>query len=412
MKILLTLALGCGFAAQMDAYSVLTHEAIIDAVWKDNIVPLLLKRFPDAAPDDLRKAHAYTYGGAILADMGYYPFGAKFISDLAHYVRIGDLILNLIDEATDLNEYAFALGSLAHYASDDNGHRLAVNQSVPIVYPKLRRKFGNSVTYADNPVSHLKVEFSFDVSQVAQGHYAPAAYHDFIGFEVAQAALERAFLKTYSLKLSDQIKENLAIGTFRYTVSSVIPTMTRAAWRLKKNEILKAEPTADKRKFIFNLSRSAYRKKWGVDYKGPGAAARVLAFVVESLPKVGPLRALSFQPPTPATEALFMKSVNQALAQYRKLLAAQGQGSLKLSNQNFDTGTPTKPGTYTLADNCYAKLVDKLNGKPVSPELRANILAYYADTSAPFATKKDVKAWSKLLNELESLKTAESPAGN
>src|SRR5207245_1961823 len=157
-----------------------------------------------------------------------------FISDMTHYVRSGDLILNLIQESTDINEYAFALGALAHYASDDNGHRVAVNKSVPMVYPKLKKKFGDTVTYSDNPASHIKVEFSFDVSQVAQGHYAPNAYHDFIGFEVAQASLERAFLKTYSLKLSGEMKENLAIGTFRYTVSSVLPLMTRAAWRLKK----------------------------------------------------------------------------------------------------------------------------------------------------------------------------------
>ncbi len=411
IRFLLTLALGCGIATEIDAYSVLTHEAIIDAAWKDNIVPLLQKRFPDAVADDLRTAHAYAYGGAIMADMGYYPFGHKFISDLAHYVRSGDLILSLLDEATDLNEYAFALGSLAHYASDDNGHRIAVNKSVPIIYPKLKRKFGDTVTYADDKSSHLKVEFSFDVSQVAQGHYAPEAYRDFIGFEVAQKALERAFFKTYSLKLSDEMKENLAIGTFRYAVSSILPTMTQAAWRLKKKEILQAQPTADKRKFIFNMKRSAYRKKWGTSYEAPGFGARVLAFVVRILPKVGPLKALAFQPPTQATEALFMKSVNKALEQYRGLLAAHGRGALKLPNENFDTGFPIKPGTYTLADNCYAKLLDKLSGKPISPELRADILAYYSDPKAPIATKKDPKAWTKLLSELEALKATEASAG-
>src|SRR6266536_2356088 len=97
------------------AYSVLTHEAIIDTTWKDDIAPLLLKRFPDATPDQLRKAHAYAYGGAIIQDMGYYPLGSKFFSDLTHYVSSGDFVLNLIAEAGDLNEYAFALGSLAHY---------------------------------------------------------------------------------------------------------------------------------------------------------------------------------------------------------------------------------------------------------------------------------------------------------
>src|SRR6266404_2103474 len=393
-----TVLLGCCIVTEANGYSVLTHEAIIDSAWKDNIQPLLLKRFPDASPDDLRKAHAYTYGGAIIQDMGYYPFGHKFISDLAHYVRSGDLILNLLAESTDLNEYAFALGALAHYASDDFGHRVAVNKAVPIIYPKLQRKFGNVVTYADHPLSHLKVEFSFDVAQVAQGHYASNAYHEFIGFEVAQAALERAFAKTYSLPLSSLIKEDLAIGTYRYTVSSIIPIMTRAAWRLKKNEILKAQPGIDKRKFMYNLSRSDYRKTWGARYKGPGLGARFIAFIVRIAPKVGPLRSLGFQPPTLATETLFMKSVNETLTQYRQLLSAQGRGVLKLRNENFDTGEPTKPGAYTLADSTYAKLLDKLSGKPVSAELRANILEFYSDPNAPLATKKDAKAWGKVLS--------------
>src|SRR5260370_6289146 len=101
---LLTVLLGSCIVTGANGYSVLTHEAIIDAAWKDNIEPLLLKRFPDAGPEDLRKAHAYAYGGAIIQDMGYYPFCPKFISDLAAYVRPVDLILNLLAESPDLDE--------------------------------------------------------------------------------------------------------------------------------------------------------------------------------------------------------------------------------------------------------------------------------------------------------------------
>jgi hypothetical protein len=393
------------------AYSVLTHEAIIDTVWKDNLVPILLKRFPNATPEELRKAHAYAYGGAIIQDMGYYPLGSKFFSDLAHYVRSGDFVLNLLAGAEDLNEYAFALGSLAHYAADNHGHREAINKSVPIIYPKLKRRFGPIVTYADDAVSHLKVEFSFDVAEVAQGNYAPEAYHDFIGFEVAQALLERAFEKTYSLKLSSVIHEELAIGTYRFAVSSILPTMTKAAWRLKKDEILKAQPSMTKRKFIFNLSRASYKKHWGSIYEHPGFTARVLAFLFRLVPKVGPLKAFAFEPPTPATETLFMKSVSGTLDQYRPLIAAQGRGNVKLPNENFDTGEPLKPGKYKLADAAYAKLLDKLSGKVVPAELRDNILAFYSDINAPFATKRDEKAWRKVLSELDALKAQTQSAG-
>src|SRR5487761_229963 len=220
-------------ARTSQGYSVLTHEAIIDAEWNPVIVPLLLKRFPAATPEELKEAHAYAYGGAIIQDMGYYPLGSKFFSDLAHYVRSGDFVLNLLNEAQDLNEYAFALGSLAHFAADNWGHPVAINKIVPMMYPRLKKKFGPVVTYADNPAAHLKVEFSIDVIQVARGHYAPETYHDFIGFQVAKPALERAFAKTYSLEMPSLFfNEDLAIGTYRHTVSSILPTMTKAAWKL------------------------------------------------------------------------------------------------------------------------------------------------------------------------------------
>jgi hypothetical protein len=390
-------------------YSVLTHEAIIDAAWKDNVRPLLLQRFPDASPDELRKAHAYAYGGAIIQDIGYYPFGNKVLSDLLHYVRSGDFVMSLLAEAQDLNEYAFALGAMAHYAADSNGHRDAINRVVPILYPKLKTRFGSVVTYADDPVTHLKVEFSFDVAQVALGAYAPEAYHDFIGFEVARPLMERAFAKTYSLDLSTLLHEELAIATYRYTVSSILPTMTKAAWRLKEKEIRKAQPSITKSKFVYNVSRSGYRKNWGRSHERPGFGASMIAFVFTIVPKVGPLRSFAFRAPTPAGETMFMKSVNDALDQYRKLLAAQGQGVLNLPNTNFDTGGPVEPGHYRLADAAYARLLDKLNGKPLSDELRADILAFYRDLNAPFATKSDEKAWNKTLTELDALKASPAP---
>jgi Zinc dependent phospholipase C len=410
-RLSIALLAGLVVAARAPGYSVLTHEAIIDATWKDNIQPLLLKRYPDASPEELRKARAFTYGGAIIQDMGYYPFGAKFVSDLTHYVRSGDFILNLLAEAHDLNEYAFALGALAHYASDNNGHRMATNRVVPILFPHLRQRFGDTVTYADNIASHLRVEFSFDVSQVAAGNYARNSYHDFIGFEVSQALLERAFAKTYSLKLGDLMNEDMAIGTYRYAVRSIIPLMTSAAWQLKKDEILKVQPSATKRKFIYNLSRSDYHKQWGKAYRQPGPGARAIAFLIRVLPKVGPLRSLAFKAPTPATEKLFMQSVNETLDSYRKLLAAQRDDRLRLPNENFDTGKPVAPGNYRLADAAYAKLLDKLSGKPVPADLRADILAFYADLNAPIATKHDKKAWAKTLTEIEQLRGAAGDGG-
>src|SRR5436305_2758998 len=245
------------------AYSVLTHEAIIDSAWDTNIKPLLLQRYPKATDDDVIKAHAYAYAGSIVQDMGYYPFGSKLFSDLLHYVRSGDYIVNLIRESSDLNEYAFALGSLAHYAADTMGHSIAVNPSVGVEYPKLRRKYGKIVTYEDDPTAHLRVEFSFDVLQVARGDYAPKAYHDFIGFKVSKDLVDRAFRDTYGLELKDVFGNlDLAIGTYRHTVSAIIPEMTKVAWNIKKDELTKSKPGVTRRKFVYNLSRASYRKEW------------------------------------------------------------------------------------------------------------------------------------------------------
>ena len=260
MRALLAALLALTACPAARAYSVMAHEAIIDAAWNDSIRPLLLKRFPDITAGEIQQAQAYGYGGAIIQDMGYYPFGNKFFSNLTHYVRSGEFVLNLLGDAQDVKELAFALGALAHYVADSYGHPQATNRVVPIMYPKLEEKFGPVVTYEDSPAAHLKVEFSFDVVQVAQGDYAPQAYHDHIGFEVAQRALEQAFAQTYSLELTDVFfDEELSIGTYRFAISSVIPTMTKVAWSLKKDEIQKARPGLTRRQFLYRLSRYEYR---------------------------------------------------------------------------------------------------------------------------------------------------------
>src|ERR1039457_4757511 len=201
-RTIIGLGLLLGLTQICGAYSVLTHEEVVDLLWKDDIQPLLTKRFPTASADDLRKAHAFAYGGSLVQDMGYYPFGNKYFSDRTHYVRSGDFIVNLMNDATDLNEYAFALGALAHYSSDNIGHP-AVNQAVAFELPKLRRKCGSEVTYAENPKAHIRTEFGFDVTQVAKNRYTSDRYHDFIGFEVSKPVLEWAFQDTYGIPLRD-----------------------------------------------------------------------------------------------------------------------------------------------------------------------------------------------------------------
>ena len=404
--LILGLLLGMSCTRDCAGYSVLTHEAIIDAVWKDSIEPALLSRFPGATPDELLQAHAYAYGGAIIQDLGYYPFGDRFFSDLTHYVRSGDFVLALIEESSSLNDYAFALGALSHYAADNWGHEIATNRAVAILYPGLAVRYGPIVTYEAKPSAHMKVEYGFDVDQVAEGNYAPKAYHDFVGFEVSKPILERAFAKTYSIEMSSIFGSvDLAIGSYRHAASGVIPNMTKVAWHLKKDEIQNSHPSATKRQFIYHMSNSEYRKEWGHIYEKPGFGAQIKAFFLRIVPKVGPFSGLAFHPPTPAVEHLYMSSVNDTLDNYRALLLAQQGGQLQLPNDNLDTGSITAAANYRLTDETYAKLLSKTTGKPVSDALRNDLLSYYADLEKPFATKRNSKAWQELINELDTLKS-------
>src|SRR5271157_3626927 len=286
LALLLVVVMGHGASF---AYSVLTHEEIVDLLWSDEIRPLLLKRYPGLSEDQIKEAHAYAYGGAVIQDMGYYPFGSKDFSNLVHYVRSGDFVRELLLESQDANEYAFALGALAHYASDINGHGMAVNQAVPIEYPKLRAKFGKSVTYAQDKTAHLKTEFGFDTLQVSKNRYASQQYHDFIGFKVSKPLLERVFPVVYGMELKDVLThEDLAVGSYRFSVSRLIPEMTQVALQTHKKDMMHEHPDFAKQKFLYRLSRSEYEKEWGKDYAKPGFGTRILSTLLRYMPRIGP----------------------------------------------------------------------------------------------------------------------------
>jgi hypothetical protein len=411
--LLLALFLFSGWPAQTAAYAVLSHEAIIDSVWDTNIRPLLLKRFPDATAEEIKEAHGYAYGGVIIQDMGYYPHGSHFFSDLTHYVRSGDFVLALLRDAKDVDGYAFALGALAHYAADNEGHRVGTNRAVPVLYPKLKKKYGDSVTYEEDPLAHVKTEFGFDVLEIAHGRFAPETYHDFIGFGVSLPLLEQAFQETYCLDLKSVLSdEDKVLESYRYDVSQLLPKATRIAWSLKKNDILKDQPGITKNKFLYNLSRASYQKNWGKKYQPPTFWERFLAFLAGILPKIGPLKVLQLRTPTPDTEHMFEASFNATLDSYRKLLAQVSTGQMDLPNDNFDTGEVTGPGKYRLNDETYAKLLDALakqNFSGASPDLRAEMLEFYGHPDAPYATKQNPKAWAKVQAQLEQLRKAALP---
>lgn len=389
------------------AYSVLAHEANIDALWETSLRPMLARRFPRATRDEVTQARAYAYGGAVIQDLGYYPFGSHLFSNLVHYVRTGDFVEALIRESHDVNEYAFALGALAHYAGDNVGHPDGVNLAVSLMYPKLRAQHGRSVTYADSPATHVLVEFSFDVVQAASGAYVSDMYRSFVGFQVAKPVLDRAFLDTYGLEMNDVFfSEDLAIGSYRHAVSQTIPEITRIAWRDKREAIEALNPGAAKEKFIFNLSRAEYAKAYGTEYEKPGLLARFLAQLFRLLPKVGPLRPLQFKAPTQEAEALFLESFKGTRERYHAALDALAAGRLDLPNTDFDTGRPSARGEYRLADEAYATLLDRLTERrsvAVPTALRQDLNAFYATRPHQQRSRKERKSAAKIEQRLAAL---------
>lgn len=403
VAVLLVLSPSEGFG-----YAILAHQAIIDVVWETQLKPLLLQKYPDATSEELAAAEAYAYGGSIIQDLGYYPYGNPFFSDLTHYVRSGDFVSALLRDSHDVYEYAFALGALSHCVTDMDGHHIATNRSVPILYPALRKKFGDAVSYEDDPLAHVKTEFGFDVLQVARGHYASPEFHDFVGFEVSQRLLDQAFQETYGLELKNVlVDEDKALNSYRHDVSKLIPKATRIAWSLKSKEIRAAQPGRTHREFLYNLSRADYEMEWGKDYARPSFGEKFLAFLYTLLPKIGPLKVLQLRTPTPETERLFEAGFNTSLESYRHMLAQLRDGNLKLPNANLDIGNKTPPGQYRLNDHAHARLLHELAEQKfqgVTPDIRGEIIDFFAVPGALTDIQKDPKTWERVQSELEQLR--------
>ena len=393
------------------AFSVLSHEAAIDTAWEHDLRPLLLRRFPATSPEALEAARSFAYGGSVIQDLGYYPFGNKFFSNLLHYVRSGDFVESLLRNAHDVNELAFALGALAHYTNDNLGHPRAVNLSVPLVFPKLRAKVGDVITYVDAPKQHVIVEFSHDVAQAARGRYSFTQYRSLIDFQVAVPLLERAFHETYGLEMGDIFADQArAIATYRYSVSQLIPALTAAAWRDKREEIARLTPDADQAAVVFAYRPADYERDYGRNYQKPALFARFLAVVYRIVPKVGPLKPLAFKAPTPDVDRLFVDGITAAQTRFQTLVRDVRDNRLQLTNTNFDTGERTHPHDYELADVTYGEWLKRLSDRGFTDtpaDVRRDITRFYDTASAPPPSdRKARKRWDRVQLALAQLREA------
>ena len=402
------LVFGGGAASPSFAYSILTHESVIDRVWESDLRPVLVERYPELTEDDLLRARAHAYGGSLIQDLGYYPSSNRLFTDLTHYVRSGAFVRNLLDEAEDADQYAFALGALAHYVSDTVGHPRAINLSVAIYSPRLERKYGSSVTFEESPRTHIRTEFGFDVVEAVLGRFAPRAFHDFVGFQVARPVLDRAFARTYGLDLGVLLgDEDRAIRSYRHTASDLFPRLTEVAWLTKKDEILRLAPDTRRESFVYRPGRGEYEREFGSDYVRPSLFKRFLALLYRLIPKIGPLKTLAFKTATPETRKLLEESLDRTVLRYRGLIRQAAAGSLVLDDRDLDTGAPVAWGESGITRRTYARLLEELakgGFRDVPDGLRADVIAYFdgGDGAPPPRTK--AKEWRQTLARLEQLK--------
>jgi len=409
-RILFFLALLSLLPSFSKAYSVLTHEAIIDGSWKNAIEPLLLQKFPGTTKGGLLEAHAYAYGGSIVLDIGYYPFGSKLFTNLVHNVRTGDFITALIDEAQTLNEYAFALGALSHYMADNYGHSLATNVVVPLVFSKIKSKYGNTVTYADHKKSHSIIEFGFDLLQIARENYATKAHRDFIGFKVSKNILEKAFFKTYGVYMGDVFSNiSLAITSFRWSVKTLFPTVIKAALINKKAEIVNTAPGTAGHNFSLKMKNNLHVYQGEGGYENAGVTANLLSAILPVLPKVGPLSKLRFKPLSAEAEKLFVESFDSTLVHYAAALLKIQAGELNLTNRILDTGNEIIAGEYNIADSNYDALLLMLNDNNydnLTTDTKHNLISFYSKWKPCKSGKRNVQKQAKIRSALTVLRSA------
>lgn len=394
------------------AFSFLTHETIIDITWETGIKPVLLSQYPNTTPEQLKQAHAYAYGGSVIQDAGYYPFGHPQFSDLTHYVRTGDFVSNLVRQAHNVNELAFALGALSHYVGDTIGHRESVNPAVAIEFPKLKAEYGPVVTYEESPHAHVRTEWAFDIDQLSHGRFPPAAYLRHVGFRVPRALLERAFWATYGLRVQTIIgNEGHAIASYDWAVRQFLPRVSFAEAVLHRRRFPADEDLPGFYTFASRVKLASSSNGWEPYRKHKASwETHLVAIVVFITPKIGILSDLAIRGPSRDSEEKYVEGVNAAVDRYQQLLgelAQKGHDGFSVPDLDLDTGYPSRPGTYRLMDKTYALLLKRVTQQTAMPpiKLRQNILAFYANPNAPIETKRHRRQWEQVQKELAVLRS-------
>ena len=392
------------------AYSLLTHEQLIDLTWQSSIVPLLRSRYPKITDAQLEEARSYAYAGCVVQDVGYYPFGDPFLSDLTHYVRTGDFIVHLFRDAKDANQLAFAVGALSHYVGDNIGHSQATNRAVAVDFPKLAAKYGPVVTFSEGESAHVRTEFGFDVNEIAHHRLAPVHYLRHVGLNVPTQQLAAAFYDTYGLSadFSKARSRRVNVRGFRFAVRSFIPRIAYALTLLHRSHMPADPMTPDLQKLSTEVAQVGAENNWDKYRKKAGIGTYTLAGFIFILPKIGPLKLVAIKVPNQDTEEEYARSINRSTDLLSSTLVRFRTPHQSLANRDLDTGATVRPGGYRLTDETYAKLLHLLVADPhhtIPPGLKTDIQNYYADPKAPIYTRKNPKDWAQVQTDLQVLQT-------
>jgi hypothetical protein len=393
-----------------DAYSLQSHEQLIDLTWKSSIAPLLLSRYPNLTPAELERARAYAYAGSVIQDIGYYPFGDPFFSDLTHYVRTGDFVVHLFRDAQSANQLAFAVGALSHYIGDNIGHSQATNRAVPVEFPKLATKYGPVVTFGENAHAHVQTEFAFDINELAHQRFAPLPYLRHVGLSVPTKQLANAFYETYGLSegFAKARTRRVNVRGFRFAVRSLLPRVAYAVTLLHNKHMPPDTPGPELEKLEQAIAQVAAENDWNKYRRGPGIWTYSLAGFIYIVRKIGPFKMVAIKGPNADTEEQYVRSLNLSVAALGSAMQRLSTPGQTLVNRDLDTGAPVQAGSYRLTDDTYVRLLHRLVANPghtVPPGLKGDILNYFADPSAPFPTKQNPQLRARVESELQTLKT-------
>jgi hypothetical protein len=156
------------------------------------------------------------------------------------------------------------------------------------------------------------------------------------------------------------------------------------------------------------LAQSDFENGWDQYRRKAGVGTHLLAWTIVILPRIGPLADLAIKVPTPTTEEQYVDSLVRSAALLDQSLAKSPVTAGMLPNLDLDTGAKVKPGGYRLTDQTYAALVSRITAKPdrtIPSGLKDDINAYYADPTAPIATKNHPAQWARLQKDLAILQT-------